>query len=114
MYKFKSYVMGTKVVVHTYNSAYKYLLQKKEAKTRFIRWVLLLQEFNLEIRDMKGSENVVTNHFSRLVNKGNKANSLPSQESFPDEQLFQISITNLPWFADYANFFIGQVLPLNI
>ena len=39
---------------------------KKDAKPRLIRWVLLLQEFNVEIRDKKGLENVVVDHLSIL------------------------------------------------
>ncbi|KAM2026938.1 hypothetical protein ACFX1T_019313 [Malus domestica] len=65
--KFRSYLIGTKVIVFTDHAALKYLLTKKEAKPRLIRWMLLLQEFDIKIRDKKGSENMVADHLSRMV-----------------------------------------------
>ncbi|CAN6716058.1 unnamed protein product [Malus baccata var. baccata] len=66
--------------------ALKYLLTKKEAKPRLIRWMLLLQEFDIEIRDKKGVENVVADHLSRMVHE----EASPISETFPDEQLMSI------------------------
>ncbi|CAN6585834.1 unnamed protein product [Malus baccata var. baccata] len=66
--KFRSYLIGAKVIVYSDHSALKYLLSKKEAKPRLIRWVFLLQEFDLEILDKKERENVVADYLSRLVN----------------------------------------------
>ncbi|XP_075515720.1 uncharacterized protein LOC142550530 [Primulina tabacum] len=66
--KFRSYLIGSKVIVHTDHSALKYLMAKKDAKPRLIRWILLLQEFDLTIIDRKGTENQVADHLSRLEN----------------------------------------------
>ena len=51
--KFRSYLVGTKVIVFTDHAALKYLLTKKDAKPHLLRWILLLQEFDLEIKDKK-------------------------------------------------------------
>ncbi|CAN6725445.1 unnamed protein product [Malus baccata var. baccata] len=67
--------------------ALKYLFTKKEAKPRLIRWMLLLQEFDIEIKDKKGSDNVVADHLSRLVSE---EEVLTISETFPDEQLLSI------------------------
>ncbi|CAN6698229.1 unnamed protein product [Malus baccata var. baccata] len=94
--KFRSYLIGTKVIVFSKHAALKYLLKKKYAKPRLIRWILLLQEFDLEIKDKKGSENVVADHLSRFVHSNTEEDLIPLRESFPDEQLFSLKITN-PW-----------------
>ncbi|CAN6552261.1 unnamed protein product [Malus baccata var. baccata] len=91
--KFRSYLIGTKVIVFTDHAALKYLFTKKEAKPRLIRWMLLLQEFDIEIRDKKGCENVVADHLSRLVRE---EEDLPISETFPDEQLLSVQVS-APW-----------------
>ncbi|CAN6720941.1 unnamed protein product [Malus baccata var. baccata] len=85
--KFRSYLIGTKVIVFTDHASLKYLFTKKEAKPRLIRWMLLLQEFDIEIKDKKGNDNVVADHLSRLVRE---EEVLPISETFLDEQLLSI------------------------
>ena len=64
--KLRSYLLGSKVIIFTDHAALKYLLAKKDAKPCLICWVLLLQEFDLEINNKKDFENVVVDHLSRL------------------------------------------------
>ena len=64
--KLRPYILGSHVIVHTDHAAIRYLMAKKEVKPKLIKWVLLLQEFNLEIKDKKGSDNVIADHLSRL------------------------------------------------
>ena len=74
--------------MHTDHSAIKYLMDKKDAKPRLIKWVLMLQEFDLEIKDKKGIENLVADHLSRLEGP---INDVHINDNFPDEQLLAMS-----------------------
>ena len=64
--KFRPYILGSHVIIHTDHAIIRYLMANKDAKPRLIRWVLLLQEFDLEIKGKKGSDNVIADHLSRL------------------------------------------------
>ncbi|CAN6579293.1 unnamed protein product [Malus baccata var. baccata] len=87
--------------------ALKYLFTKKEAKPRLIRWMLLLQEFDIEIKDKRGSDNVVADHLSRLVRE---EEPIPISEMFPDEQLLSMEVSTL-WYADLVNYLVSKQLP---
>ena len=97
--KFRSYMIGSEITIFTDHSGLKYLLEKKDAKARLTRWILLLQEFDLHIKDKKGSDNLVADHLSRLANA--PSSDIPINDYFPDEQLF--AILQSPWFADIVN-----------
>ena len=105
--KFRSYLIGYKIIVYTDHAALRYLFSKKDSKARLIRWVLLLQEFDLEIRDKKGSENVLADHLSRLV--VDSTIDLPLNESFTNEHLLSISTPS--WFANIVNYLATCDIP---
>jgi hypothetical protein len=139
--KFRSYLVGSKIVIYTDHAALRYLVSKQDAKPRLIRWILLLQEFDIEIRDKKGVDNTVADHLSRLRWKDEGSANLPINDSFPDDQFHSISAMeevnsvgtsmhtthavqdrtfhatdrvntkSVPWYADIANFLASGVLP---
>ncbi|CAM8978581.1 unnamed protein product [Rhodiola kirilowii] len=111
--KFRQYLLCSKTIVYTDHAAIKYLLSKKDSKPRLIRWVLLLQEFNIEIRDKKGAENLVADHLSRLElgELDREEDNLPINDSLVDEQLMHIDVDNVPWYADFVNFLACGILP---
>ena len=86
--KFRPYILGSHVIIHTDYAAIKYLMAKKESKPRPIRWVLLLQEFDLEIKDKKGCDNVIVVHLSRVEKPAVQEEEREIVKNFPDEQLF--------------------------
>ena len=95
--------------MHIDHSTIKYLITKKEEKPRLIRWVLLLQEFDLEIKDKKAIENLVVDHLSRLEGPRDE---VQVNDDFPDEQLLEIEDTKpTPWFSDYVNYLVAKVIP---
>ncbi|GJU80369.1 reverse transcriptase domain-containing protein [Tanacetum coccineum] len=112
--KFRSYLIMNKSVVYTDHSALKYLFNKKDAKARLLRWVLLLQEFDFSVIDTKGAENYAADHLSRLENPyENVFDPKEINETFPLETLNTVTShddQNTPWFADIANYHAGNFL----
>ncbi|GKA03554.1 reverse transcriptase domain-containing protein [Tanacetum coccineum] len=112
--KFRSYLIMNKSVVYTDHSALKYLFNKKDAKARLLRWVLLLQEFDFKVIDTKGAENYAADHLSRLENPyKNVFDPKEITETFPLETLNVVTShddQNTPWFADIANYHAGNFL----
>ena len=83
--KFRPYILGSHVIIHIdHATASKYLMAKKEAKPRLIRWVLLLQEFDMEIKDKKGCDNVIADHLSGVTTTVIEEETEVA-ENFPDE-----------------------------
>ncbi|GJV62952.1 reverse transcriptase domain-containing protein [Tanacetum coccineum] len=109
--KFRSYLVMSKSIVYTDHSAIKYLFAKKDAKARLMRWILLLQEFDIDVRDKKGAENLAADHLSRLENPHqDKFENKEINEAFPLETLGSIALKDdsTPWFADFANYHAGK------
>nr|GEZ15083.1 reverse transcriptase domain-containing protein [Tanacetum cinerariifolium] len=103
-----------KCIVHTDHSALKYLFSKKDAKARLLRWVLLLQEFDFDVIDTKGAENLAVDHLSQLEKPyENILDPKEINENFPLETLSMVTShgnSNTPWFAEFANYHAGNFL----
>ena len=108
--KFRPYILGSHVLIHTDHAAIRYLMTKKDAKPRLIRWVLLLQEFDIEIKDKKVSDNVIADHLSRLEKTTEEEKGGEILENFSDEQLFLLSVQT-PWYADIVNYLACGIMP---
>nr|GEY43125.1 reverse transcriptase domain-containing protein [Tanacetum cinerariifolium] len=104
----------TTVKVHTDHSVLKYLFAKKDAKARLLRWVLLHQEFDFKVLDMKGAENLAADHLSRLENPyENTLDPKEINETFPLETLSMVTFcgdSSASWFADFANYHAGNFI----
>ncbi|GJV12975.1 reverse transcriptase domain-containing protein [Tanacetum coccineum] len=108
--KFRSYLILSKNIVHTDQSALKHLFKKQDAKPHLIHWILLLQEFDIEIKDRKGTENVAADHLSRIENdKSSDDNEV--DDNFLRETLMEINTKDEPWFADFVNYLVADIIP---
>ncbi|GJT61840.1 reverse transcriptase domain-containing protein [Tanacetum coccineum] len=106
------YLVLSKTIVYMDHSALKYLLAKQDTKPRLLRWILLLQEFDVIIRDKKGAENLAANHLSRLENPHQDVlENKEITETFSLETLGMVTFRgddSTPWFADFANYHAGN------
>ncbi|GJU50429.1 reverse transcriptase domain-containing protein [Tanacetum coccineum] len=116
--KFWSYLVLSRTIVYTNHSALKYLLAKQDAKPRLLRWILLLQEFNVVIRDKKGAENLAADHLSRLENPHQDDLKIKEiNETFSLETLRMISFhgdSSTSWFADIVNYHAGNFVVIGM
>nr|GEW48738.1 reverse transcriptase domain-containing protein [Tanacetum cinerariifolium] len=112
--KFRSYLIMNKSIMHTDHFALKYLFAKKDSKARLLWWVLLLQEFDFKVLDMKGAENLAADHLSRLENPyENVLDPKEINETFPLETLSMVTFrgdSSASWFADFANYHAGNFI----
>nr|GEY76417.1 reverse transcriptase domain-containing protein [Tanacetum cinerariifolium] len=109
--KFRLYIVLSKSIVYTDHLALKYFLSKQDAKQRLLRWVLLPQEFDIIIRDKKGTKNLAADHLSRLDNPHKDVlENKDINENFPLETLGKISSASTSWFADIANYHAGNFI----
>nr|GEY12824.1 reverse transcriptase domain-containing protein [Tanacetum cinerariifolium] len=109
--KFQPYLVLSKSIVYTDHSALKHLLNKQDAKPRLLRWVLLLQEFNITILDKNRSENVAADHLSRLENPHHDVlENKDINENFPLETLGSLTSHSTSGFADITNFHAGNFI----
>ena len=92
--------------MYTDHSAIKYLANKPVTNARITRWLILLQEFDITIKDRPGKENPVADFLSRIPKPIDAA---AVEDQFPDEHLFVVAIRT-PWYADVANYLaIGKL-----
>ncbi|GJU32019.1 putative nucleotidyltransferase, ribonuclease H [Tanacetum coccineum] len=93
--KFRQYLVLSKTIIFTDHFALRYLFSKQDAKTRLIRWILLLQELDIEFRDKKGAENLAVDNLSQLENPDlGKPTRAEILDLFSEEQLMIISNKN--------------------
>ena len=84
-------------------------MNKKDSKPSLMRWVLLTQEFDLEVRNKSGKENTVADHLSRLPENVYQDDRVVN-ESFPNEHLFMLK-GETPWYVDLVNFLVIGFIP---
>eukprot|EP00253_Pinus_taeda_P021920 PITA_21920 len=98
--KLRHYIIGYPIVLYTDHSAIKYLANKPVTNARITRWLILLQELDITIKDRPGKENPVADFLSRIPKS---IETTAVEDQFPDEHLFAV-VVRTPWYADVANY----------
>ncbi|GKD02169.1 reverse transcriptase domain-containing protein [Tanacetum coccineum] len=104
--KFRPYMILSKTIIYTVPSALRHLFKKQDVKSCLIRWILLLQEFDIKIKDKKGTENVATDHLSQIEND-ETSDDRDVDDNFSGETLMEITTRDIPWFTNFANYLVG-------
>ncbi|GKA84678.1 retrovirus-related pol polyprotein from transposon TNT 1-94 [Tanacetum coccineum] len=99
------------MIVYTDHSALRHLFKKQDARPRLIRWILLLQDFDIKVKDKKCTENVTADHLSSRIDNDEISDDSDVDDNFPRETLMEINTNDTPWFADFANYLVGDVIP---
>jgi hypothetical protein len=100
--KFCHYITGYPVILYIDHSAIRYLANKPITNGWVTRWLLLLQEFDITIKDRPWRENLVTDFLSHIPKTDD---SLTFEDQFPDEHVF-VFTTKPPWYADVENYLV--------
>ena len=98
-------MLGAKVIVYFDQAVV--LVDKEGGQTKIIRWIILLQEFDLEIKEQKGAENSITHHFSRIPTI---KEDLRLREIFLEVQLLFVNLST-PWYANIVNYLVTNQVP---
>ncbi|WMV58417.1 hypothetical protein MTR67_051802 [Solanum verrucosum] len=97
------------ITEQTDHATLRYLMAKKEAKPHFIWWLLLLQEFDFEVKDRKDCKNQVADHLSQLKLSVALAKQRAIDEAFPNDLVMMLSRLK-PWYEDYANYLVCGIV----
>eukprot|EP00253_Pinus_taeda_P029953 PITA_29953 len=108
--KFRHYITGYPVILYTDHSIIKYLANKPVRNCRITRWLILLQEFDITIKDRPGKENPVVDFLSRMPKPVDAA---AVEDQFPDEHLFVVAVQT-PLYVDVANYLAVGKLPKHL
>ena len=100
MNKFGHYITQYLVFSYIDNSAIKYLANKPITNGRVTRWLILLHEFDITIKDRPGKEKPIAYFLSQMTKPVDAATV---EDQFPNENLFSITIKT-PWYANVANY----------